>query len=175
MEPRYNEPLYSVVLGIKNDFLRFSLRVGQHSSHVRSLTLVSTWENLATISVLSSSNNQLKSCFFLETVQSCTFYFSSFSREIQESADSFILCSSQRVVILPRRRTAAVLSLRTVYPCYPGLEVRSRKNLRWNKPCSRFKKAPEIRKKITVCNPGYIHARVVTEVIRVIVSFFRKG
>ena len=38
--------------------------------------------------------------------------FSSFSREIQGSAHPF---SSQRVVIVPTRRTAAVLSLRAVH------------------------------------------------------------
>ena len=40
--------------------------------------------------------------------------FSSFLLEIQESAHSF---PAQRVVIEPTRRTAAVVSLRSVYPC----------------------------------------------------------
>ena len=42
------------------------------------------------------------------------FCFSSFSLEILESAHSF---PAQRVVIEPTRRTAAVLSLRAIYPC----------------------------------------------------------
>ena len=42
------------------------------------------------------------------------FYFSSFSLEIQESAHSF---PAQWVEIEPTRHTAAVLSLRAVYPC----------------------------------------------------------
>ena len=79
---------------------------------------------LSDFAVLSSSNNQLQSCFFLETVQWCTFVSPPSrgkSRKVQTH-----LFSWQHVVILPRRRTAAVLSLCTVYPCYPGPEVRSR-------------------------------------------------
>ena len=50
---------------------------------------------LSDFAVLSSSNNQLQSCFFLGDRSMVHICFSSFSREIQESADSFIFLAAR--------------------------------------------------------------------------------
>ena len=67
---------------------------------------------LSDFAVLSSWDNQLESCSFLETVQWCAFVSPPFRGKSREVHTHFPF---QQVVILPTRRTAAVLSLRAVH------------------------------------------------------------